>query len=62
MGRRFERGIDIEFAQDRIGVDRCLAGQDFQAFQQRLGFLASMRFDNTYDDVDALLELGASGL
>src|SRR5262249_49953274 len=57
-----ERGIEIELAQDSVDVDRRLAGNDLEAFQQRLRLLASVCLDHANDDVYTLLQLGARRL
>ena len=52
-GITFENGVNVEHFDRGIAVRDLFAGNDFQAFQQGFGFLASVRFHPADDDVHA---------
>ena len=51
-----QHGVDVEFGQYMRAMFNFQAGKDFKGRDQRFGFRASVRFDNTGNDVLALFE------
>ena len=56
-----ERLVDVELAQDLVDVDRRLARDDLEAFDQRLRLAPSVRLDEADDDLAPHGLLGARG-
>ena len=54
-----EEGVEVHLLELTVLVLEAMAGDDFEALQQRLGLLAPMRLDHADDDVVAVLLSGA---
>ena len=54
--------VEVEFLEDRAAILDVLAGQDFQSFEERFGFLPSVGLNETDHDLYALAFLLAGGL
>ena len=51
-------GIEVHFLERLAAVFDAAPGNDFEAFQQRFGFLAAVGLDHADDDVVAVLQAG----
>ena len=61
LGFAGQRGVQVKFAQLHSAIFDFPAGNDRQTFGQRVGFLASVRFEVADDDIASGGEFAAGG-